>query len=318
MEFEELESITSSIASRLRKSDITTVESLAMMTLDELREILKGVSEKKIRDIQIEAWKATGCWFTPADMLDKIRKEQMVFTTGCSALDGILAGGVRTRGITEFVGEYGSGKTESLLTILCETMGRNDAFGAIFFDSEESFSEKRVAQIARLRGYEPRDILTRILYVPVWHTQHFMESVKWADRLIKERNVKLIMVDSIIAPLRAEYVGREVLWERQQILNKVLRILLNYAKAFNLAVVVTNQVVSNPQIIYSGDPTAIKIPTGGNILAHNAETRIYLRKAAHGNRRIARLIDSSWLPPAECVFQITEKGIEDVEEEKNE
>jgi len=318
MEFEELESITSSIASRLRKSDITTVESLAMMTLDELKEILKGVSEKKIREIQIEAWKATGYWFTPADMLSQIRKEQMVFTTGCSALDGILAGGVRTRGITEFVGEYSSGKTESLLTILCETLGRNGAVGAIFFDSEESFSEKRVAQIARLRGYEPRDILTRILYVPIWHTQHFMESVKWADRLIKERNVKLIMVDSIIAPLRAEYVGREVLWERQQILNKVLRILLNYAKAFNLAVVVTNQVVSNPQIIYSGDPTASKIPTGGNILAHNAETRIYLRKAAHGNRRIARLIDSSWLPPAECVFQITEKGIEDVEEEKNE
>jgi len=143
--------------------------------------------------------------------------------------------------------------------------------------------------------------------------------VRWADRLIKERNVKLLLIDSIIAPFRAEYVGREVLWLRQQQLNKTLRYLLNYAKAFNLAVVVTNQVVANPQVVYTGDdPTANKVPTGGNILAHNAETRIYLRKAAHGNTRIARLIDSSWLPPRECVFQITEKGITDVEEEKEE
>ena len=315
MDFEDLESMTPEIASRLRKNDVTTIESLAMQTLEELKLILKGVSEKKIRKIQIEAWKTLGYWFTPADKLSQMRKEQLVFATGCKALDDILAGGIRTRGITEFCGEFGVGKTESLLTILVETLGRNREFGAIFFDSEESFSDRRVGQIATLRGYEPEEILRRTMYVPVWHTQHFMESVKWADGLIKERNVKLILVDSIIAPLRAEYVGREVLWLRQQLLNRILRDLLNYAKAFNLAVAVTNQVVANPQVVYTGDPTANKVPTGGNILAHNAETRIYLRKAAHGNTRIARLIDSSWLPPRECVFQITEKGIEDVESE---
>jgi len=312
MEFEDLGSMTPSIANQLRKNNITTIESLSMQTFDELKGVLKGVSEKKIREIQIEAWKAMGYWFTPADMLTQRRKEELVFTTGCKALDEILAGGIRTRSITEFSGEYGTGKTESLLTILAETLGRNEDFGAIFFDSEESFNEKRVAQIASLRGYDPNVILKRVLYVPVWHTDHFMESVKWADGLIKERNVKLILVDSIIAPLRAEYVGREILWERQQLLNKILRDLLNYAKAFNLAVAVTNQVVAKPQVVYTGDPLANNSPTGGNILAHNAETRIYLRKAARGNVRIARLIDSSWLPPQECVFRITEKGIEDV------
>mgnify|MGYP000105984877 CR=1 FL=1 len=317
MEFEDLASITPSIASALRKNDVTTIESLAMQTLDQLKEILKGVSEKKIRMIQIEAWKAIGYWFTPADMLSQTRKEEFVFTTGCKALDEMLAGGIRTRCITEFVGEYGSGKTESLLTILVETLGRNKDFSALFFDSEESFSEKRVTQIASVRGYEPKGILSKTLYVPVWHTQHFMESVRWADRLIKERNVKLILVDSIIAPLRAEYVGREVLWERQQLLNKILRDLLNYAKAFNLSVVMTNQVVANPQVVYTSDPLSNNLPTGGNILAHNAETRIYLRKA-HGNRRIARLIDSSWLPPRECVFQITKKGIEDIKQDEEE
>jgi len=318
VDFEDLKGMTPTIASMLRKNDITTLESLAMLTLDDLKEILRGTPERKIREIQIEAWKALGYWYTPGDMLARIRKEEIVFTTGCRALDGILAGGIRTRTITEFAGEYGTGKTESLLTIMIEALGRNGDYAAIFFDSEESFNERRASQIAELRGYDAKDILKRILYVPVWHTDHFMESVKWADGLIKERNVKLILVDSIIAPLRAEYIGREVLWERQQLLNKILRDLLNYAKAFNLAVIVTNQVVAKPQTVYTADPLANNAPAGGNILAHNAETRIYLRKAGHGNKRIARLIDSSWLPPAECVFQITEKGIEDVPEEAEE
>jgi len=313
LEFEDLKSITPSIASTLRKNEISTVESLAMRTLDELKEVLKGVSEKKIREIQIEVWKSMGYWFTPADMLAQRRKEQLIFSTGCKALDEILAGGIRTRSITEFVGEYGSGKTESLLTILVETLGRDSTSSALFFDSEESFSEKRIAEIASARGYNAEEILHRIMYVPVWHTQHFMESVRWADRVIKERKVKLLLVDSIIAPLRAEYVGREVLWQRQQLLNRILRDLLNYAKAFNLAVTLTNQVVANPQATFSSDPLSNNIPTGGHILAHNAETRVYLRKS-QGNKRIARLFDSSWLPPRECVFQITEKGIEDLEE----
>lgn len=318
MEFDDLKSITGNIVSQLRKAGVKTVEALAMKTRDELKQILKGVSEDKIRDIQIEVWRKMGYWFTSASNLSEARKDELTFPTGCQALDGLLEGGVRTRAITEFAGEYGSGKTECLLTLLAETLAKNVSYTAIYFDSEESFTEKRLIQIAKSRGHDPEEILKKILYVPVWHTQHFMESVNWADSLIKDRNVKLILVDSIIAPLRAEYVGREVLWHRQQLLNEILRNLLNYAKAFNLAVVVTNQVVANPNAVFNMDPVTQQLPTGGNILAHNAETRIHLRKAAQGPVRIARLIDSSWLPPGECVFRITEKGIEDMpkEEEK--
>jgi len=90
---------------------------------------------------------------------------------------------------------------------------------------------------------------------------------------------------------------------------------LNIAKFDNLAVVVTNQVVDNPQMIYSSDPVQRKIPTGGNIVAHNMETRVHLRPAGGStrNRRIAYLHDSSWLAQGECRFQITDRGIEDVE-----
>lgn len=311
MEFEDLKTMTPTLASDLRKAGIMTVESFAMERLDELKQKLRGVSEDKLREIQVEAWKALGYWFTPATKLMEKRKQVLTFPTGCKALDSLIGGGVRTRVITEFAGEYGAGKTETLLTLLVEALAWNPEASAIFFDSEESFSELRVTQIAKSRGYDPDDILKRVIHIPIWHTQHFQEAVKQADTLIKNQNVRILMVDSIIAPFRAEYVGREVLWYRQQLLNQMLRQLLNYAKAFNLAVVVTNQVVASPQVVYTGDFVAQNPPTGGHILGHNAETRLYLRKAT-GNKRIATLIDSSWLPPGECVFQITEKGIEDV------
>jgi DNA repair protein RadA len=49
-------------------------------------------------------------------------------------------------------------------------------------------------------------------------------------------------------------------------------------------------------------------------VAHTSHTRIYLRKAAKGPVRIARLVSSPYLPEGETIFKITENGIEDMEE----
>jgi DNA repair protein RadA len=74
----------------------------------------------------------------------------------------------------------------------------------------------------------------------------------------------------------------------------------------NIAVLVTNQVMSRPDILF-GDPTA---PVGGNVLAHASKTRLYLRKSK-GDKRVAKLVDSPSLPDGEAIFRVTENGIED-------
>ena len=56
-----------------------------------------------------------------------------------------------------------------------------------------------------------------------------------------------------------------------------------------------------------GDPTT---PIGGNILAHAATTRLYLRKSKE-DKRIVRLVDSPNMPEGECVMKITPAGIKD-------
>jgi len=87
-----------------------------------------------------------------------------------------------------------------------------------------------------------------------------------------------------------------------------MHILLRTAEARNVAVVVTNQVQSVPDVFF-GDPAR---PTGGHVVAHTSTYRIYLRKAA--KHRIARMADSPCHPEREIVIILNEKGIDDPSE----
>jgi DNA repair protein RadA len=81
---------------------------------------------------------------------------------------------------------------------------------------------------------------------------------------------------------------------------------MKLAEQHNLAVYVTNQVMSNPAQMF-GDPT---VAIGGNIVGHASTYRIYLRRGKKDSR-VAKLIDSPDLPDTEAVFFVTEKGIVD-------
>lgn len=104
---------------------------------------------------------------------------------------------------------------------------------------------------------------------------------------------RLIVVDSILSHLRAEYSGRGDLAERQQALNLHLRHLKRLADAFNCAVVVTNQVTTVPESF--GLAAASVKACGGPIMAHNAAMRISLRKG-RGQQKKACLENSSFMP----------------------
>jgi len=130
--------------------------------------------------------------------------------------------------------------------------------------------------------------------------------VEKVKELSKEVPAKLLIVDSLTAHFRAEYVGRGALADRQQKLNKHMHDLLRWSDLNDAVVCVTNQVSAKPDALF-GDPTR---PIGGHIVGHTATFRVYLRKS-RGDKRIARLIDSPHLPEGEVVFSITKEGIRD-------
>ncbi len=120
----------------------------------------------------------------------------------------------------------------------------------------------------------------------------------------------LLIVDSIMAPFRVDFSGRGELSERQQILGKTMSRLIKIAEQFNVAVLICNQVMSDPGNTMGGD---IKKPIGGNIMAHSSTTRLYLRKGK-GEQRICKVYDSPLIPESECVYQISGGGIIDAQD----
>eukprot|EP00043_Microstomoeca_roanoka_P010189 m.96939 g.96939 ORF g.96939 m.96939 type:complete len:79 (+) comp14813_c0_seq5:380-616(+) len=61
--------------------------------------------------------------------------------------------------------------------------------------------------------------------------------------------VRLMIIDSIMATFRSDYCGRGELADRQQMLNQVLSSIKRLAEEWNLAVILTNQVLHD-RIIY--------------------------------------------------------------------
>ncbi|HDJ66679.1 MAG TPA: hypothetical protein ENF33_03085 [Nitrososphaeria archaeon] len=184
-------------------------------------------------------------------------------------------------------------------------------YGGIFLHN--TFRIERIMQMAKHVGLDPDEACEKIIYAEAYNSDHQVLLLEKADKVIKENNVRLIIIDSLTSHFRSEYVGRQNLPERQQKLNKHMHRLLKLARAFNAAAVVTNQVMARPDEFFSAMAV---LPVGGHVVGHVSHTRIYLRKAAGRNVRIARLIASPYLPEGEAIFRITENGIEDLEQEK--
>ena len=180
---------------------------------------------------------------------------------------------------------------------------------AVYIDTEGTFRWERIEAMARSKGLDPDVVMDNIYYIRAVSSDHQMAVVDELRELIPEKNIKLVVVDSVTGHFRAEYPGRENLAMRQQKLNKHLHQLLSLAEVFNIAVVITNQVMARPDVFY-GDPT---VAVGGHVLGHAPGVRVQLRKSK-GNKRIARVVDAPHLPEGEAVFAITEDGIEDISE----
>ncbi len=177
---------------------------------------------------------------------------------------------------------------------------------AAYIDAEGTFRWERIEAMARGLGLDPDTVMSNIFYIRAVNSDHQMAVVEELFDLAKKENIKLVVVDSVTGHFRAEYVGRENLAARQQKLNQHLHQLLRLAEMFNIAVVVTNQVMARPDVFY-GDPTQA---VGGHILYHAPGVRVQLRKS-RGGKRIARIVDAPHLPEGETVFMITDEGIRD-------
>jgi DNA repair protein RadA len=306
---EDLPGVGPATAEKLRQAGYTTLEQVAVASPFELAELL-GISADNAKKAIEAAKQATTINYLEASKVLERRLSIGKISTGSKGLDELLGGGVETNGITEAYGKFSSGKTQlgfQLSVNVQLPVGKGGlGGGTLFIDTESTFRPERIQEMAKAIGLDPKAVLDNIYVVRATTVEQQILTVDRADKLIAEKGIKLIVVDSLTSLFRAEFIGRGGLAERQQKLNAHVHKLQNLADTFNLAVYVTNQVIDNPAILF-GDPT---IPVGGNIIAHAATTRLYMRKSKE-DKRIVRIVDSPNLPEGEVVIKITPEGIRD-------
>ncbi len=301
------------MASKLRSSGITTVEAIVVTPPREMAE-KTGIGFNMVINIVAAARKLLRIDFITAKELWEKRKKMVKCSIGSKALNELLGGGIETQVITELIGEYGVGKTQIcfMLCIMAQLPLENGGLNGnvAFIDTEGTFMPERIFEIANTLDLDPKKTLRNVFLARVYNSDHQIFLIDQLFKFCPENNIKLVVVDSMIGHFRGEYIGREKLSERQQKLNSCLHKLLRLAEAYNLSIILTNQVQANPAQFF-GNPNK---PTGGHVMAHACTHRVYLRKGSQ-KTRIAKVIDSPHLPENSARFIITEKGIEDVQAE---
>ena len=236
------------------------------------------------------------------------RREVLKLSSGCAAIDELLGGGFETQSICEVYGEFGSGKTQvgHQLAVNCLLPKEQGGWWRVFYMTLKTHSVLKNCSNGSRVGMDPEVALERIHVARAYNSAHQMLLVDEIQRASKNIDVKLIIVDSLIAHFRAEFLGRGMLADRQQKLNRHMKELKKLADVNNAMVLVTNQVMSKPDAMW-GDPTK---PVGGHVVGHASTFRLYLRKSKAGSR-IARLVDSPNLPEGEAKFFVTADGLRD-------
>ncbi|HLC46654.1 MAG TPA: DNA repair and recombination protein RadA [Candidatus Nanoarchaeia archaeon] len=295
-------------AQKLKDAGFADSISIAVASPGEIVEAT-GITEVVARKMIQAARDSLSMGFESGDELLKKRERVIRLSTGSKSFDTLLGGGFETGSIVECFGEFGSGKTQigHILAVSCQK--QDPTAVAVYIDTENTFRPERIKQLALASGLDPDKVLANIRVARAYNSDHQMLLTEKVSELVTEKglNVRLVVIDSVTAHFRAEFVGRGTLAERQQKLNKHMHTLLKTADSYNVCVYVTNQVMAKPDVFF-GDPTQA---VGGHIVAHASTFRIYLRKGKKGSR-VAKLIDSPHLAEGECAFHVETDGLKDL------
>jgi DNA repair protein RadA len=308
-----LKGVASTTVNKLLKAGFTTIEAVAHTPAREIADLAGMGSDTAVKVCRLARMHVDPGFVPALEILD-MRQHMVKCTTGSQELDRILGGGVETGAITELIGEFGSGKTQICFTLAVTSQQSVEEGGfdgnVCVIDTEGTFMPERIMQIAEERGLDSTKVLEKILIARAYNSEHQIILINSLPELVEKSGIKLVIMDSMIGHFRGEYIGRGTLAERQQKLGSCLSKLLRVAEAFNISVVLTNQVMSTPDTMY-GDPNK---PTGGHVMAHACTHRVFLRKGRQ-NTRLARVIDSPSLPEEKIRFAITAAGVVDSEDE---
>lgn len=228
-------------------------------------------------------------------MIDKV-------LTGCSCIDSNLNGGISPVSITLIYGEPETGKTT--LAMQCAVNCAVQGYKTLFVDCDNTFSAKRLSQVASGRFEEIADLV--ILIKPA----DFKEQTAVIDHISEytAKNFGLVVIDTLNSLYRvevAESSGKAFGLNRE--LNRQLAILAQTSRTQKIPIIGTSQVRSVMDESYYG-----VTPVATRVLKFWADT-IVAMKLTESPQIIKAVIEKTLKNPQvmNCYLRIDETGIHD-------
>ncbi len=244
--------------------------------------------------------------------------------TGCGPVDDLLGGGFERGTVTQVYGPPAAGKTNIALSAAVETAASGGM--AVYIDTE-GVSIDRFQQLLSARvgasdasspieeaggfdrpestnGNGPADIesvAARIVIEEALDFEAQAEAVRDAEEFADRAD--LVVLDSATGFYRLERTGASDDGEALRRVARQVTHLLSLARKHDLAVVVTNQVFTDPE----ADRTR---PLGGNTLEHWTGTVVRVERFRGGNRRATLEKHRSKAAGESVQFRITGDGLE--------
>jgi DNA repair protein RadA len=231
--------------------------------------------------------------------------------------------GFRSQTLNEFYGQAQSGKSQWMYDLCIRVMLPKEKGGwgrsALYLDTEGAYSPGRLMKSAYYWGLTEVEIKQKMFMISpsvISSGSDLLTQLNHLDDLIKEKDIGIIIVDSIIQPFKSEFgkvsgSGLANMGTRQHMLFESLTKLKTLARTYNLIVCYTNQVIAN---IGANSPLAPKyVPTGGDTVSHASDLRFHLKKAKAAEKgvetRNMKLVDCGWLPSINTNFCFTSFGM---------
>ena len=215
---EDLPGVGPAIAEKLRDAGYDTLEAIGTQAPGTLSDAT-GIGKESCSKFIAEARKAAniGSFLTGTELMEK-RATVGKLTTGAEAFNELLGGGVETQSITEFYGQYGSGKTQFVLQLAVNTLLPIEQGGlggeVAIIDTENTFRPERIISMAKALDLDPDEVLSKIHVGRAYNSHQQMLMVEKVSEIAKERPIKMLAVDSLTGAFRAEYIGRGTLADR--------------------------------------------------------------------------------------------------------
>ncbi|MFD1514950.1 DNA repair and recombination protein RadB [Halomarina rubra] len=219
-------------------------------------------------------------------------------STGCAPLDDLLDGGLERSAVTQVYGAPAAGKTNLALSAAVGVAARGGS--ALYIDTE-GISPDRFEQLARAASGddEVEDIASRVIVSEALDFAEQEEAVKDAAEVASQ--VDLVVLDSATGFYRLERDNDDEGAALRKVVRQITH-LLSLARRHDVAVLITNQVFTDPDSDRSRG-------LGGHTLSHWSAAVVRLERFRGGNRRATLEKHRSKPAGGNVRFRITDDGL---------